>query len=187
MKRWKRVITVLLVSVLTLQAAACTPTKTAPSTAQTESAAPHEHTQPSTTPDGAAIESIDGAADKLNMVVTEDPSLMVCIYTVNADKNGLKQNMDAVPGEELDPQVLLDMMAEYGVVEKGLQITDFKNEDGKITAEISALAGADDELVISAIVNTFTMNFEAESMTLTADGKTICQDAVFIKDFKKIK
>lgn len=31
-----------------------------------------------------------------------EPSVTVCIYSVNDNKTGLKQNMDAVDGEELD-------------------------------------------------------------------------------------
>lgn len=47
------------------------------------------------------------------MVVDAEPSVTVSAFTVNDNKTGLKQNMDAV-GEELDAQLLIDKMAELG-------------------------------------------------------------------------
>ena len=167
--------------------AACTPTKTAPTTAAEVHSEAHEHPRPETTPDGKPVETIDGAADKLNMVVTEDASVMVCIYTVNDAKDGLKQNMDGIEGEELDPQDLIDMMAEYKVIPEGALVESFDNADGALTLKLSGISIGEDDLALPAIINTFTMNYEADSLTLVADGNTLCEGASFIKDFKKIK
>ena len=48
--------------------------------------------------------------------------------------------MDAVDGEELDAQLLIDKMAELGVIEEGVKVKSFDNKDGVLTLDLSALS-----------------------------------------------
>ena len=118
----------------------------------------------------------------------EDPTVTVCIYTVNADKTGLAQNIDAVDGEELDAQALVNKMIELGVIEEGITVTKFENKDGALTLELSALQGAKDDLIVTAVANTFIQNYEADTLSLTVAGEKIGSgDLTFNKEFKKLK
>ena len=166
---------------------ACTPTQRPVDTkAAAEQEQDHTHPEP---PAGAMMEStVDGALEKQNMVVDEDPTVMVCVYSVNKDKNGLKQNMDSIDGEELDAQLLMDKMAELGVVEEGIEVTKFENKDGVLTMDLSQLNGLSDELVLTAIANTFIQNYEAKELNLSvAGGKVGDGPMSFLKEYKKIK
>ena len=136
-------------------------------------------------PAGATQESqVDGALEKEQM----DPAVTVCIYSVNADKTGLAQNIDAVDGEELDAQALVNKMIELGVIEEGITVTKFENKDGALTLELSALQGAKDDLIVTAVANTFIQNYEADTLSLTVAGEKIgAGDLTFNKEFKKLK
>ena len=90
----KRFILFLAGALTAVSITACTPTqKPVESNTTTE----HDHPE---LPAGAVMEStVDGALEKENMVVEDaDPTVMVCVYSVNKNKNGLKQNMDAIDG-----------------------------------------------------------------------------------------
>lgn len=156
--------------------AACTPTK-------------QSSEKRNNPPAGATQEStIDGALEKQEMVVDADPTVTVCVYSVNDEKTGLKQNMDAVDGEELDAQLLIDKMVELGVIEEGVKVMSFDNKDGVLTLDLSALSGANDDLIITAIVNTFIQNYEAEEIALSVNGEQIGSgNYKFIKEYKKMK
>ena len=85
----KRFMVVLTGVIMAAALAACTPTK-------------QSSEKRNNPPAGATQESsVDGALEKQEMVVDAEPSVTVCIYSVNDNKTGLKQNMDAVDGEEL--------------------------------------------------------------------------------------
>ncbi len=143
---------------------ACSPT-----VRNTESAS-----EKGTAPDGSVLETVDGAAEKLNMVVTDaDPTVTVCVYSVKSNKTGLKQNMDGIDGEELDAQELLDKMAEIGVIEEGITVNKFEQNDGALTLDLSSLKESSDKLVIMAIANTFIQNYEAKTLDLSVAGNQI--------------
>ena len=96
--------------------------------------------------------------------------------------------MDAVDGEELDAQLLIDKMAELGVIEEGVKVKSFDNKDGVLTLDLSALSGSKDELVITSIVNTFIQNYEAEEMSLSVNGEKLGSgNYKFVKEYKKMK
>ena len=83
----KRFMVVLTGVIMAAALAACTPTK-------------QSSEKRNNPPAGATQESsVDGALEKQEMVVDAEPSVTVCIYSVNDNKTGLKQNMDAVDGE----------------------------------------------------------------------------------------
>ena len=176
MKKW---IMMLAGVMMAAALGACTPT--ARDTGET-----HAHREP---PAGAIQEStVDGALEKQQMVVDADPTVTVCVYSVNEDKTGLKQNMDAVDGEELEAQALIDKMIELGVLEEGIQVQKFENQEGALTLELSSLKESGDELVVTAIVNTFIQNYEADSLSLSAGGEKIGDGPyTFLKEYKKMK
>ncbi|MCR5369271.1 MAG: GerMN domain-containing protein [Clostridium sp.] len=185
MKNMKRYCAAFLMSAaMAFSMTACTPTQNNPLQQEAESVAEAER---QTTPDGEVYETVDGAEEKLNMVVTEDPSVMVSVYTINDKANGLKQNMDAVDGEELTAEALLEMLITYKTVEEGVSIDTFENKDGAITLKLTDLEKKDDPLVLAAIGNTFLQNFEAETMDLYVDGTQVVDDMVFIKNYKEMK
>jgi len=175
MKRWIGLLAgVMMAAALT----ACTPTSQ-----KTE----HQHR--SEPPAGAVQETeIDGALEKEQMVVDEDPTVTVCVYSINESKNGLKQNMDAVDGEELDAQALIDKMAELGVIEEGVTVVSFENQDGALSLELDSLQGVSDELLVTAVGNTFIQNYEAETLSLSVAGEKIGDGPMsFVKSYKKMK
>lgn len=176
----KRFLILLAGAMMAVSLAACTPTTQKNQTGQTRTGAP-EGVEKQTT--------VDGRAEKLEQSGNSDegPSTTVCIYTVNSDKSGLKQNMDAVDGEELDAQILMDKMAELGVVEEGIKVQNFELSNGVITMDLSALQGSNDKLVLTAVTNTFLQNYEAETLKLSVNGTAVSgEDLVFVKEYKTL-
>lgn len=142
-----------------------------------------------TAPAGAIQEeTVDGAAEKENMVVTDaDPTVTVCIYSVKNNKTGLKQNMDGIDGDELDAQEILDKMAELGVIEEGITVNKFEQNDDALTLDLSSLKESSDKLVVMAIANTFIQNYEAKTLELSVAGQKIGDGAMtFEKNYKKV-
>lgn len=148
-----------------------------------------ETSEHGTAPAGAAQqETVDGAAEKESMVVTDaDPIVTVCVYSVKSDKSGLKQNMDGIDGDELDAQELLDKMAEMGVIEEGITVDKFEQKDGALTLDLSSLKESSDKLVVMAIANTFIQNYEAKTLELSVAGEKIGDGPMsFEKNYKKV-
>ena len=170
----KRFMVVLTGVIMAAALAACTPTK-------------QSSEKRNNPPAGATQESsVDGALEKQEMVVDAEPSVTVCIYSVNDNKTGLKQNMDAVDGEELDAQLFVNK--KYLCIEEGVKVKSFDNKDGVLTLDLSALSGSKDELVITSIVNTFIQNYEAEEMSLSVNGEKLGSgNYKFVKEYKKMK
>lgn len=188
MKRIASFGAALLVScAMAFSMTACTPTANNPLQQEAQSQAEAER---QTTPDGEVYETVDGAKEKLNMVVTDEPSIMVSVYTINEKGTGLKQNMDAIDileGEELTADALLEMLITYGTVEEGVSIDSFENKNGKLTVKLTDLEKKDDTMVLAAICNTFLQNFEADTMDLYVKGEEVVADMEFIKNFKEMK
>lgn len=155
---------------------ACSPTK---QNTETRKRPPEEMIQQEST--------IDGALEKQEMVVDADPTVSVCIYTLSEDKSGLKQNMDAIDGEVLDAQLLIDKMAEFGVIEAGIKVLTFDNKDGSLTLDLSGLSGSSDNKIVTAVVNTFLQNYEAEEIALSVNGEQLGNGSYkFFKEYKKM-
>ncbi len=87
MKRIASFGAALLVScAMAFSMTACTPTANNPLQQEAQSQAEAER---QTNPDGEIYETVDGAEEKLNMVVTDEPSIMVSVYTINENGTGL--------------------------------------------------------------------------------------------------
>lgn len=188
----KRLMLFLAGALMAVSVTACTPTKRpAETTAAQEQEHDHDHDHDHLqAPDGSVMEStVDGALEKQNMVVEdEDPAVMVCVYSVNKDKNGLKQNMDAIDGEEMDAQLLMDKLVELEVVSEDVVVDSFEYKNGVLTVDLSDFPEASDELVLTAISNTFIQNYEAEELNLSVEGSKVGDGPMtFVKEYKKIK
>lgn len=143
-----------------------------------------------TAPAGAEQgETVDGKAEKENMVVTDaDPTVTVCVYSVKSNKTGLKQNMDGIDGDELDAQELIDKMAEIGVIEEGVTVNKFEQNDDALTLDLSSLKESSDKLVVMAIANTFIQNYEAKTLDLSVAGQKIGDGTLtFEKNYREVK
>ena len=188
MKRIASFGAALLVScAMAFSMTACTPTANNPLQQEAQSQAEAER---QTNPDGEVYETVDGAEEKLNMVITDEPSIMVSVYTINEQGTGLKQNMDAIDiqeGEDLTAEALLEMLITYGTVEEGVSIESFENKNGKLTVKLTDLEKKDDTMVLAAICNTFLQNFEADTMDLYVKGEEVVADMEVIKNFKEMK
>lgn len=182
----KRVMLLFAGILMAAALSACTPTQNVPGSS-TEQAQGNNHAQ--SAPAGAMMEStVDGVLEKQRPVEDAEPSVTVCVYSVNKDGNGLKQNMDALDGEELDAQLLMDKMAELGVVEEGIEVLRFEEKDSVLTMDLSSLEGLSDEMILTAIANTFIQNYEARELNLSVAGGNVGDGAMtFLKEYKKMK
>lgn len=173
MKKFMLLVTSVM---LAASLAACTPTS-------------EKNKEKRTAPPSATQESVDGAAEK-EMAVNNDPTVTVCVYSIKDDKSGLKQNMDALDVEELDPQLLIDKMAELEVIESGITVEKFEQKGKVLTLELSSLKNAGDKQLQTAIANTFLQNYEADDgeLILSAGGQTVSDGPLtFNKEYKTMK
>ena len=163
----KKFIMCFVGAMLVLSLAACTPT-------------PVKQSESATEPMVEA--STGGASDKV-----PDP---------NVDATGLNQAMDAV--DELTAQSLVDKLIEYGVLEEGTEVLNFDTKDGIGTLDLSKVpsSGTSGELLmLTAIGNTFTENFELDKLKLLVDGKNYSSGHIehgdndyleYNRDYKKL-
>lgn len=186
----KKFILGLAGALMAVGVTACTPTeKPVETAAAQEHAHDHSHDQKQA-PDGSIVEStVDGALEKQNMVVEDDEeALTVCVYSLNKDKTGLKQNMDAIDSKTMDAQLLMDKIIELEVISEDVVVDDFEYKNGTLTLDLSDFEEASDELVITAISNTFIQNYEADELNLSVEGTKIGDGPLtFVKDYKKLQ
>lgn len=171
---------------LAVSVTACTPTERPVET----TAAQEQNQAPKVAPDGSALApTVDGALEKRNVVVDdEEEAVTVCVYSLNKEKNGLKQNMDAIESKEMDAQLLMDKMVELEVVSEDVVVNSFEYKNGSMTMDLSEFPEASDELVVTAIGNTFLQNYEAEELNLSVEGSRVSDGVLtFVKDYKKLK
>ena len=107
------------------------------------------------------------------------------VFSVKEDGKGLIQDMDELSKE--DPGLLLDKMVEFGVLGDGTSLEEFDDADGKAASIKISGKGELDRLTAAAIVNTFTQNFELDSLTVIYNGKTVMEDQPFINQYKEME
>lgn len=166
----KRFIMSLAGAMLVLALAACSPTHV-------------KKTQSETEP--LAEASTGGASDKVPDPNVE-PMEIISVYSPNNEDDGLNQAMDAV--DELTAQALVDKLIEYNVLADDCKILKFEMTDGVATLDLSGVPeGSDDEktLILAAIGNTFTENFELGTLKILVNGENL-KDLEFNRDYKKI-
>lgn len=147
-------------------------------------------------PDPQVEASTGGASDKVPDPNVE-PMEIISVYSQNNDGTGLNQAMDAV--DELSADALVDKLIEYGVLEEGTKVLKFDMADGTGTLDISQTpekGSASDILVLTAIGNTFTENFELAKLKLLVNGKNYSGGQIkqgdkdyleYVKSYKEIK
>lgn len=174
----KRIILFLMSAMLMVSLAACTPTQ------------PKMETTP---PDPQVMASTGGASDKVPDPNAE-PMEIISVYSMNDDKTGLNQAMDAV--DKLTAEALVSKLIEYGVLEEGTTVLKYESADGVGTLDLSAVPKSDDKLIITAIGNTFVENFELSKLKLLVNGKNYSNSSIklgdndyleYEKDYKEIK
>ncbi|MDW2796999.1 GerMN domain-containing protein [Clostridium boliviensis] len=174
----KKIILFLMSAMLMVSLAACTPTQ------------PKMETTP---PDPQVMASTGGASDKVPDPNAE-PMEIISVYSMNDDKTGLNQAMDAV--DKLTAEALVSKLIEYGVLEEGTTVLKYESADGVGTLDLSAVPKSDDKLIITSIGNTFVENFELSKLKLLVNGKNYSNSSIklgdndyleYEKDYKEIK
>lgn len=115
--------------------------------------------------------STGGASDKVPDPNVE-PMEIISIYSSNEEATGLNQAMDAV--DELSAQAIVDKLIEYGVLEEGTEVLKFDMAEGVGTLDLSKVptsGTAGESLMLAAIGNTFTENFELDRIKLLVNGE----------------
>ena len=78
-------------------------------------------------------------------------------------------------------------MAEFGVIESGIKVNKFEDNDGSLTLDLSSLKESSDKMVVMAIANTFIQNYEANELKLSVAGETVGDGPIeFEKNYKKV-
>lgn len=178
----KKIARYVIGALMLLSLAACTPTPQKASEQAASEETPNVEDIVQATTGGAADKVPDPTAEELTVV---------SIYVQNDNGTGLSKAMDAV--NSLDAQQLVDKMIEYGALEEGTKVSKFEQSGTTATLDLSKIpdAGTDKEkMVLTSIVNTFTENFELDSITVLANGSNYNADsesAGYVKEYKELK
>lgn len=190
----KKLAMCLMSAMVVLSLAACTPTPEK----QAETAETFE------------TQETGGAEDKVPD--PDAPALTpISVYAINEDKTGLTQEMDGV--ESLDGQSVISKMAEYDILPANTIVLSFEDispdaEETTAASEESTEENADPfaeqppveiavltlsqlpeenrDLVIAAIGNTFTENFNIETLKINVKDDEVAE-VTYNDSYKKIK
>lgn len=176
----KKLMIVLTGVLMSVSLAACTPTDT-PSQNQ------NKQTAEGQTVEASIPETEREVVEKLPDADAA-PMAQVSIFTVKENRSGLKQTMDAIDsedGETIEPQLLVDKMAENEVLEEGTKVLSFSQEGDTINVDLSAMPNQDDILQQTAVANTLLQNFEASELNLSVNGEKI-GNMEFNKSYKNM-
>lgn len=179
----KKAIMCFIGAMMILSLAACTPT-----------------TEKNKTGEVKQTQAANGVADK-----QPDPNApdldIISVYRIGEDGK-LVGTMDAI--EEKTPQVLVDLLIEYGVLDEGTKSLSFE-EVGKVeevgpgtvhipgmvidnsigeTGVLDLNQAPSDELKIQAIANTFIENLNVVKFTLKVNGETVTEDLTYVEPGK---
>lgn len=180
----KKAIMCFIGAMMILSLAACTPT-----------------TEKNKTGEVKQTQAANGVADK-----QPDPNApdldIVSIYRIG-DDGKIVGTMDAI--EERTPQVLVDLLIQYGVLDEGTKSLSFE-EVGKVEevgpgvvvipgldidnsiGETGILdldqAPVEDDMKMQAIANTFIENLNVLNLTIQVNGETVKEGLVFVEPGK---
>lgn len=120
------------------------------------------------TPNPSETAETGGRADKV-----PDPNApvltIVSIYPVNKEKTGLYQEMEGLDAKE--PQLLIDKMIEYSILEEGTTVNSFTQNGTTATLDLNKL-DTTNKFVLPSLVNSFTENFELDKLSITVNGQS---------------
>ena len=164
MKKW---ILGVMAALMAVSLAACTPTPEKQRQETTAAAAAPESTIP---------QSTGGASDKV-----PDPNVapvaIISIYHKGAG-DSLVQDMDSLESEEIDAQMLVSKLMDYGLLTDGTMVQTFgiqnEGEEAIGTLDLNQAVsgeGVSDAMFLTEIGNTFIENFELSQLKLTVNGE----------------
>ena len=115
---------------------------------------------------------------------------VVSIYSVREDGSKLEGTMDAV--EELTPEVLVQLLIQYGVLEEGTELVSFEAEGSPSSGEagpgqggstkeygvlnLSKFPDKGNNMLLQAVANTFLENMNVVYMTIQVNGETVAEN-----------
>lgn len=176
----KKLMIALTGVLMSVSLAACTPTDTSSQNQDNQAA------------EGQTVEASIPETEREVVEKLPDadaaPMAQVSIFTIKENRSGLKQTMDAIDsedGETIEPQLLVDKMAENGVLEEGTKVLSFSQEGDTINVDLSAMPNQDDILQQTAVANTLLQNFEASELNLSVNGEKI-GNMEFNKSYKNM-
>lgn len=112
---------------------------------------------------------------------------VVSIYTKDDSTGGIDKDMDSIDGSELDANLLLQKLIEFGVIPSDTTMLSFVIEEKKATLDLSALDMTDKRTLV-AVANTYLENYELDSLTVKINGKATSEttDIKYNLDYEKV-
>lgn len=190
----KKTVLCFIGAMMVLSLAACTPTTEKNKTGEVKQT---EAAIKSTKDSGPGV-----VTDR--MPDLEAPDLdVISVYTVSEDGTKVEGTMDAV--EEMNAQALVDLLIQYKVLDEGTTAVSFEAEGEPTSEEVGPgmvkipgfemtsnlkekgtlelnqfPEGAQKDLKLQAVANTFIENMDVLRLTIKVDGKPLIEDAEFV-------
>lgn len=70
-----------------------------------------------------------------------------------------------------EPQLLIDKMIEYSILEEGTTVNSFTQNGTMATLDLNKL-DTTNKFVLPSLVNSFTENFELDKLSITINGQS---------------
>lgn len=127
------------------------------------------------------------------------PMEVMSVYFANEEATGLEKTMDAVEGEELTAQAVVDKLIEFGILDEGTTVISFDIKENVGTLDLSQVPSSGttgETLMLTALGNTFIENYELEQLKLLVNGENYSSGHIehgdedyltYVKEYKEIK
>ncbi len=113
---------------------------------------------------------------------------IVSVYTKDEGTGGIDKEMDSIDASELDANLLLQKLIEFGVIPADTTMLSFVLEDNKkATLDLSALDTSDKRTLV-ALANTYVENYELDAITVKVQGTATAEttDIQYNLDYEKV-
>lgn len=86
-----------------------------------------------------------------------------------------------------EPQLLIDKMIEYSILEEGTTVNSFTQNGTMATLDLNKL-DTTNKFVLPSLVNSFTENFELDKLSITINGQSDSKlnNLEYTKNYKDI-